>query len=73
MESWNQIIHTALLGTDKKQLKKEELPEELAESFELVKQFNSDREDSFLQSAALLYNFRQCGVSPLHKESISKT
>lgn len=68
MESWNQIIHTALLGTDKKNLKKEDVVPELAESFELIAQGTQNKEEAFLQTAALVYNYRQCGFLPTHKE-----
>ena len=68
MESWNHIINIALLGTDKRMLKKEELSE-IAELFGTSN--DSDKEEFFLQSAALVYNFRQCGVVPMHREEIS--
>ena len=68
MESWNHIINTALLGTSKKELKKEDLDGELADSFDLIARNAESKEDAFLQSAALLYNYRQCGVQPLYDE-----
>lgn len=68
MESWNHIIHTALLGTDKRVLKKEDLAAELAGPFELLVQNTDSREEAFLQTAALVYNYRQCGFLPLQKE-----
>lgn len=68
MESWNHIIHTALLGTDKKVLKKDDLPAGLAEPFDLLVQMADSKEEAFLQTAALVYNYRQCGFLPLQKE-----
>jgi hypothetical protein len=70
MESWNHIINTALLGTDKKQLVKENLPAEISEGFDWIVRNTESKEDAFLQTAAMLYNFRQCGVLPLHPEGV---
>ncbi|HVG16137.1 MAG TPA: DUF5691 domain-containing protein, partial [Chitinophagaceae bacterium] len=71
MESWNQIINTALLGTDKRELKKESLPSELWVAYDWITQNTASKEEHFLQSAALLFNYRQCGVLPLRKEDVS--
>lgn len=68
MESWNHIIHTVLLGTDKRALKKEDLAAELAGPFEQLVQNTDSKEEAFLQTAALVYNYRQCGFLPLQKE-----
>ena len=70
MESWNQVIHTALLGTEKKTLQKEEVDEYLAESLDLIAAQTVDKEEAFLQTASLVYNARQCGTVPLKKETI---
>lgn len=69
MESWNHIINTALLGTEKKALRKEDLDAALAGSFDAVAQRGGDKEEAFLQTAALVYNYRQCGFLPLKKEA----
>lgn len=71
MESWNHMINTALLGTEKKALKKEELIPEIAELFDLITEQAETKEDAFLQTAAVLYNIRQCGFAPLRKEGVS--
>jgi Family of unknown function (DUF5691) len=68
MESWNQIINTALLGTDKRPFQASELTADMADTIELVIQNTDNKEDAFLQTAALLYNYRQCGMLPLKKE-----
>lgn len=71
MESWNNIIHTALLGTEKKTLQKEDVEIAIAECFEMITQQTSDKEEVFLQTASLLYNYRQCGFLPVKKETAS--
>jgi hypothetical protein len=71
MESWNSVINVALLGTEKRSLKTEEVDPVFAESFALVQEQGSSSEDAFLQRATLVYNYRQCGFLPLHKETVS--
>jgi hypothetical protein len=71
METWNHIINTALLGTEKRVLKKEELTPEVAEYFDLITTQTETREDAFLQTASLIYNFRRCGFTPMHKAATS--
>jgi hypothetical protein len=69
MQFWNEIIHTALLGTEKKQLPVESLPPALKEAASLVTaQPDTDREELFLQVAATTSNFRRSGVNPLHEQ-----
>jgi hypothetical protein len=68
MESWNHMINTALLGTDKRPFQAQELPADLAAIIEAVTQDTDSNEDAFLQIAALLYNYRQCGMLPVKKE-----
>lgn len=70
MEFWNNIIHTAMMGTDKKSIGAEELPADFSEEIALVNErLSSDKEERFLQLASLAYNYRQCGVAPLKKET----
>jgi hypothetical protein len=69
MEFWNHIINTSLLGTNKRALKKEEFGV-LAESLEPVYQNDADNEEQFLQTASVVYNYRQCGFLPLLKENL---
>lgn len=71
MESWNSVINTALLGTEKRSLKETDVDPALAESLTAVSAQTTDREEAFLQSAALVYNLRQCGFLPLHKETVT--
>src|SRR5688500_18930515 len=71
MESWNHIINTALLGTDKRAIKKEDFAGVLAENTDIIYQTETDREDQFLQLASVVYNYRQCGVLPMHNETLA--
>lgn len=72
MEFWNNIINTALLGTDKKQLSNAELSADLNDAFEQIKLNNSlDKEDKFLQVTAVAFNYRQSGLSAIKKEELS--
>jgi hypothetical protein len=72
MQYWDHIIHAALLGTDKRALTPTELPPGLAEAATLVQQNTTiDKEEQFLQTIALAFNYRQCGVMPLQKEGIT--
>jgi len=72
MESWNNIINTVLLGTDKIQLSNVELSADLNEAFEQINQNDGlDKEDKFLQVAAVAFNYRQSGLSAFKKEELS--
>ncbi len=66
MELWNNIIHTALLGTDRKALKKEELPLGLEDVYDSISQ-NKDKEEQYLQLASVALNYRKCGNVPFRK------
>lgn len=44
MEFWDSIIHTALLGTDKRQVKKGEFSEDFTEAYEIINQ-SGDKEE----------------------------
>lgn len=69
MEFWDHIVHTALLGTDKRQLKQEELPGDLGEVFLSVDN-KIDKEDQYLAIASVGFNYRKCGLVPFHKNVI---
>ena len=72
MEFWNNIINTALLGTDKKQLSNVELSADLNDAFEQINLNNSlDKEDKFLQVTAVAFNYRQTGLSAIKKDEVS--
>ncbi|MGB8193788.1 MAG: DUF5691 domain-containing protein [Chitinophagaceae bacterium] len=70
MQPWNDIINTALLGTDKRKPDAMQLTGQLAEAAASIQQNTTDKEEQFLQLAAVLFNYRQCGVMPLHKEGV---
>lgn len=69
MQFWDTIINTAMMGTDKKQVSIGEVPAGLEEAATIVSEnAENDREEKFLQLAALTLSYRQCGVLPLQKE-----
>src|SRR5688572_15671472 len=69
MQFWDTIINTAMMGTDKKQISIGEVPSGLEEAAKFIQDNTSkDKEEKFLQLAALAFSYRQCGVSPPQKE-----
>lgn len=71
MECWNNIINTSMIGTDKKSISAAELPADLAAAATLIlENVGTDKEEKFLQIAALTFNYRQCGVQPLQQQEI---
>jgi hypothetical protein len=71
MELWSEIIHTAMLGTDKKTISADALTDELTEAATLINNnTNTDKEEKFLQLASVTFNYRQSGALPLHKEEV---
>lgn len=69
MQFWDSIINTAMIGTDKKQVGVAELPADLSEPATAIhNNEGADKEQKFLQLAAVAFNFRQSGVTPLQKE-----
>ena len=72
MECWNNIINTAMIGTDKKTISSGELPADINDAASVIMANESDdKEEQFLQIASLVFNYRQCGVLPVKKEQIS--
>lgn len=66
MQFWTNIVQTALLGTDKKQVSADELTEDLNTAYTIIhSNTTTDKEDKFLQTAALAFNYRQSGAQPL--------
>ena len=71
MQFWNNIIQTAMLGTDKKQVGIDELTEAFAEAVSAIDNNKTiDREEKFLQIASLSFNYRRSGTVPLHREHV---
>lgn len=74
MECWNNIINTSMIGTDKKSISAAELPADLsAAATFILENAATDKEEKFLQIAALTFNYRQCGVQPLQQQEIKLT
>lgn len=69
MQFWDNIINTAMIGTDKKQVGLADVPEDLAGATTLIhSNETTDKEEKFLQLAAVTFNFRQSGITALAKE-----
>ncbi|HZY39273.1 MAG TPA: DUF5691 domain-containing protein [Mucilaginibacter sp.] len=74
MSAWEYILNTAMLGTDKRGAAKPDFPGELAEVIELIENTpENDKETRFLNTAAIAFNYRQCGFVPIKKPEISAT
>ncbi len=74
MEFWNNIVNTALLGTDKKQLRADELIPDVAAAIAAITDARQlDKEEQFLAVAAVAFNYRQCGVMPYNNEAATTT
>jgi Family of unknown function (DUF5691) len=72
MQYWKEIINTGLLGTEKKEVAAETLPHDLQDAAKLIAaQPATDREEKFLQLAAVGFNFRQSGVTVLRGEAMA--
>lgn len=66
MNFWNNVVQTAMLGTDKKDIaQQDDLPEELLAAVKIIND-NAviDAEEKFIQTAALGFNYRQSGTCP---------
>lgn len=65
MQFWDTIINTAMMGTDKKQVSTGEIPAGLGEAATFIQENTAkDKEEKFLQLAALTLSYRQCGALP---------
>lgn len=72
MQFWNHIIQVASLGTGKQQADIAEADEALHTALQrVVANEQLDAEESFLQMAALAFNYRQSGVSLQPNEQVS--
>ena len=66
MERWNNMINTALLGTAKKQADSQGLNGPLKTAADtILGNTPADKEEQFLQLAAVIYNYRQSGTQPV--------
>lgn len=74
MKAWEYVINTAMLGTDKPMPGNAELPDEIAEITAMIDAVeSSDKEAKFLQKAAAIYNYRQCGFTPIEQKELPTT
>src|SRR5579875_2184631 len=74
MKAWEEVIHTAMLGTDKPMTGNADLSEEIAAiAREIDTDDKLDKENKFLKKAALIYNYRQCGFVPVQKPDLNFT
>ena len=71
MEFWNNILNTALLGTEKKMLEPADLDGALVEVLQQVQASTADREEQFLQMAAVAGNYRRSGWLPQTQAGIA--
>ncbi|OCX54348.1 hypothetical protein BEL04_08815 [Mucilaginibacter sp. PPCGB 2223] len=71
MKAWEYVINTAMLGTDKQIPSPADLPEEITGVAALIDASETaDKEVKFLQKAAAIYNYRQCGFTPLEQKEL---
>ncbi|NIG54944.1 DUF5691 domain-containing protein [Chitinophaga sp. Cy-1792] len=68
MESWQQLINTALLGTNRQALPPLKTAGPLTDALQLVSNTAPDREALLLQTGAILMNYRQAGCQSLYME-----
>jgi len=65
MQSWNDIIQVAMMGTDKKSVDILQFPEGLKKQASVIAQHASlEREERFLQTAALVCQAKRAGFIP---------
>lgn len=71
MRAWEHIINAAMLGTDKPMPGNTDLPEEVAVIANAIDSAEAlDKEEKYLQKAAVIYNYRQSGFVPLQKNDL---
>lgn len=71
IQFWEDIINTAIIGTDKKQVNKQLLPDELHTLAGEIEGLSGEKEEQFLGVASVLYNYRRSGFLPLKNMSAS--
>ncbi|HEX8022532.1 DUF5691 domain-containing protein [Mucilaginibacter sp.] len=72
MRAWESIINTAMLGTDKPAPVIADLPEEVAIIANAIDSTATlDKEERYLQKAAVIYNYRQSGFVPFQKNDLT--
>jgi hypothetical protein len=77
MQFWNEILHTAQLGTDKRTIDPSALGSDLDGPATRVAMGTdeevgtADKEDRFLRIASIAFNYRQAGATPLAHEGLT--
>ncbi|MCM5530619.1 DUF5691 domain-containing protein [Parasegetibacter sp. NRK P23] len=64
LQYWEELVHTALLGTDKKTPVKEAAPVALQHALHLIESTISDKEERFLQTITLGSAYVRAGLEP---------
>ena len=68
MKLWEDIINKATLGSGKLPLKSSDIPEIIAQEYDVPD--SQDPEEDFLRLSALIYQYKQAGSLPLNFQSI---
>lgn len=71
MKFWNEILHTALLGSDKRTVDPAALSPDLTPLAEQIAAETPDKEDRFLRLAAIAFNYRQAGLLPFSQQGLT--
>jgi Family of unknown function (DUF5691) len=68
MKFWDNIIQTAMLGTNRKDVVDDDFPEDMSDAIQTINtNATIDAEEEFLQKVTLAFNYRQSGVTPDHQ------
>jgi len=74
MKAWNDVVNNVMLGTDKPIIGHAEFPEHVASILTAIDADETvDAATKFLNKAAVLYNYRQCGVVPVQKKDLPES
>jgi hypothetical protein len=65
MKIWDDILNTAIIGTDKKQVNTGLAPEQLVQTLQLTEKVSNEKEEQFLAAASVVYNYKRAGILPL--------
>jgi hypothetical protein len=72
MNEWQQVIQTALIGTDKQTISTNEMDENLLPAITTITNNTGiDKEEQFLQIATLVHQYTFCGTEPIVKADSS--
>lgn len=74
MKAWEFVINTAMLGTDKPAPALTDAGDDVANIAAMIDAAEAlDKEEKFLQKAAVIYNYLQCGFSPQQQKGLPVT